>query len=655
MPVPYAGTMNSKASIRKSCAFPIRLCLFLLALLPTVPGGLLVAGNHPNILWITAEDMSPTLGCYGDAYAATPVIDSLAAQSVRYTHAFATAPVCSPSRACLINGLAATSQGTHPMRSLYPLPDFMKGFPALLREKGYFTTNNVKTDYNTSSEQSIISASWDRQGSDAHWRQRPDSDQPFFSVFNLMTSHQSRTMVWPDQQFREEIQSQLPSDKIHDPALAPVPPYYPDTGVIRRTIARYYDCVSLMDQQVGEILAQLAEDNLADSTIVFFYSDHGSGMPRHKRILLDSGMHVPLVIHFPDQWNELAPSLPGSTSDRLVCFEDFGPTTLSLAGIRPPEYMNGIPFLGAFIGPERDAVFGHRDRIDEATDLSRSVRSKRYLYIRNYMPHRGWNQQSAWPDQGTINQEIESLARQLHLSPAQRHYTDPSRPVEELYDCMTDPLNLFNLAQSHHHRDVLTRMRAQHRDHIINSVDLGFIPEIELAGIAATEPAWTWARRTDYSPEAHLNAAALTGTGRIRQMTEGMSHDDPVHRYWSAVALHSLSRLNEEATASLAGGLEDSSLSVRMECAAALVHHNSDRTEEALDCLRSLLDSDDPLVVMHACRHIEMLGEKSRPIAGAMRQTASRFEDEPGDMAWFIRFSTSGFLSRINSSADLKP
>lgn len=269
--------------------------------------------DQPNILWITAEDMSATLGCYGDSFATTPNIDRFAKQSSRFTHAFATAPVCSPSRACLINGCIATTQGTHAMRSRFPLPAEMKGFPSILRQAGYYTTNNVKTDYNSAAEESIIAASWDDNSETADWRGRK-TNQPFFSTFNLMTSHQSRTMVWPYKQFEDEVQSQLRANEIHDPGRVPLPPYYPDTPLVRKTLARYYDCVTVMDTQVGEILKQLEADGLADDTIVFFYSDHGSGMPRHKRALFDSGMHVPLLIRFPDKYQHLAQLPPVNRS-----------------------------------------------------------------------------------------------------------------------------------------------------------------------------------------------------------------------------------------------------------------------------------------------------------------------------------------------------
>ena len=260
---------------------------FVLTLLTLVSS--VRASERPNILRITAEDMSPGLGCYGDGFAITPHIDQLADEGVLYSNAFATAPVCSPSRSCLINGLYAPSQGTHHMRSAFPIPIKMSGFPRLLRSAGYFTSNDVKTNYNSGNYKEITRVSWDESSDTAHWRDRRKG-QPFFCIFNLMTSHQSRTMVWPHEKFVSEVQSNLTESEIHDPAKAELPPYYPATPVVRKTVARFYDCVTAMDKQVGAILKQLEDDGLAEDTIVFFYSDHGSGMPRHKRALLDSGM-----------------------------------------------------------------------------------------------------------------------------------------------------------------------------------------------------------------------------------------------------------------------------------------------------------------------------------------------------------------------------
>lgn len=609
------------------------------------------AAERPNILWITAEDMSPTLGCYGDDYATTPHLDRFAEQSTRYSHAFATAAVCSPSRACLIHGVAATTQGTHPMRSLLPLPTDMKGLPALLRDAGYYTCNNVKTDYNTASEPEIVEASWDESSATADWRDRADG-KPFFSVINLMTSHQSRTMVWPYEQFQSEIQSQLMAGEIHSPAAAPVPPYYPDTPLVRKTIARYYDCVTVMDKQVGQILADLQRDGLADDTIVFFYSDHGSGMPRHKRVLYDSGMRVPLMIRFPDRYKTSAPTEAGGWTDRLVCFADFLPSVLSLAGIQSlPDYVTGQPFLGPLQTTPREYVFGHRDRVDEIIDKARSVRSKRYLYIRNFMPHRGWNQQNAWCDQGAIRADFYALAESGQATAAQAQYLNARRPREELYDCETDPLNLNNLADSPKHQPTLREMQLTLARELVRSNDVGFIPEIELKRIAETKPPMlVWKGVMKAFLRRQLEAASFVGTERFENIAYALDAEDPAVRYWGAVACTACDRLPQDLRAALRDRLDDESLAVRIEAAGALVKHG-DR-EEGYEVLDEILTDFDrsPTVLLYASRTVELLADPSR--RELMQSLHDRFKNEPGDMAWFIRFSTTGYLNRLPSQEE---
>lgn len=605
-------------------------------------------GPRPNILWITAEDMSPTLGCYGDEFATTPNIDALASQSTQYSHAFATSPVCSPSRACLINGCIAPTQGTHHMRSLFPLPEEMNGFPALMRDSGYFTTNQVKTDYNSGAEERIIAASWDRNGPEANWEDR-SQDQPFFSVINLMTTHQSRTMVWPYEQFQEEIQSQLSDEEINEPADVPVPPYYPDTPRVRKTIARFYDCVTLMDKQVGRLLDRLEQDGLADDTIVFFYSDHGSGMPRHKRALLDSGMHVPLLVRFPEKYQHLAPTAAGDVTDRLVCFEDFGPTVLSLAGLdHSPEFMRGIPFLGPLDGPRRGYVFGHRDRVDEIIDMARSVRSRDYLYIRNYMPHLGYNQPGAWIDQAKVRQDFYSLAESGEATAAQRHYLSPNRPREELYHCASDPLNLHNLADAEDHQEMLQQMRRALDQHLGESRDLGFVPEIELWKHTAQTTPYQWAQTDAYEQHDLMQAASLVGTDRWQEIGETLADDHPSARYWAAVACSAAETLPEQIVADLQHALHDDAAAVRIEAAGALARHG--HTAASYPVLERLLGHRDPTVLLYAARTVELLGDPEH--REPMQRLFDRFEDAPGDLAWFIRFTTTGYLNRLTDGEE---
>lgn len=600
-------------------------------------------GKSPNILWITAEDMSPTLGCYGDGFANSPAIDRLATEGVRYTHAFATAPVCSPSRACLIHGVSATVQGTHAMRSLFPVPESMQGFPSVLRASGYYTSNNVKTDYNTSSEPQIVASSWDDNSPKAHWRGRKPG-QPFFSVFNLMTSHQTRTMVWPYEQFQEEVQQELSQDQIHDPDLVPLPPYYPDTPLVRKTVARYYDCVTVMDSQVGQILAELEADGLADDTIVFFYSDHGSGMPRHKRALFDSGMRVPLIIRFPQKFAAWAPAKDGNTTDRLVCFEDFGPTVLSLAGVPSlPTTMRGKPFLGPLKSKPSRHLFGHRDRVDEILDMARSVRSSQYLYIRNFMPHLSYNQPSAWIDQGLVRQDFYALDRSGRATAAQRQYLSQTRPVEELYDCASDPLNLVNLAEQPQYAARLKSMREKLERHLVDSRDLGLVPEIELWRLSAGSTPREWSDSGRFDVSRLLEAAKLVGSNDESAILKAMQSDDATIRYWAMVSCQSLDEPTQQIWFQLRKGLSDPSAAVQIEAASVLGKRLQER--QAIDALVELTDGNDQTVILHAARMLEWIGDPR--VKPAIERLADRFADEPGDLAWFIRFTTSGYLSRV--------
>jgi N-sulfoglucosamine sulfohydrolase len=629
--------------------------LFVLACL-AVPG-IADAAKRPNIVWITAEDMSPTLGCYGDAYATTPYLDRFAQQSVRYTHAFATAPVCSPSRNCLITGCYPTALGTHNMRSAFPLPDTIHGFPSFLREAGYFTTNNVKTDYNTAAAERLTEESWDLSSPTAHWRDRPDASQPFFSVFNLMVSHQSRSMVWPTEKFAAEVQSRLQPSQIHDPQQAVLPPYYPDTRVVRREVARFYDCVTVMDQQVGELLQQLHDDGLAEHTIVFFYSDHGSGMPRHKRVLLDSGMRVPLIIRFPDAFKSLAPAAPGESIDRLVSFVDFPPTVLNLAGIDAPEYMQGFPFLGDDATTQRVSVHGHRDRIDEVFDMARSVRGKRYLYIRNFMPHLGYNQPSAWPDAGEINSEFLGLSDEELARPGVQQFVSGQRPVEEFYDCDKDPHNLENLARfAGDHQQILQQMRTELVTQMANAGDRGVVPEAILFQNQDRYLASSSRLPFGSDVRAELNAAIRSSIASAATLQNLLSDTNPAVRYWGAISCCRDTPLEARNVSRLEALLRDRSATVRIAAADALARHGE--VALVLPVLAEALQHEDLNVVLHGMRTIELMGAAAATLRGDVEELYTRIQEateaiaavevaEPGraDLLMFVDFSASAFLA----------
>jgi len=606
--------------------------------------------ERPNILWITVEDMSPNLGCYGDKYAITPNIDRLAGESVRYTNVFVTAPVCSPMRSCLVSGVFASSLGTANLRSQFPIPAEMTGYPSYLRTAGYYCTNNVKTDYNTSSARRIIKASWNECSTKAHWRGRK-GNQPFFAVFNDTTTHQSRSMVWPYQKFQQQVQSKLSDSERHDPAKAPLPPYYPDTPVTRRTVARYYDCVTVMDKNTGRILKQLEDDGLADDTIVFFYSDHGAGMPRHKRLILDSGIRVPLLIRFPKNCAHLAPAGPGKTVDRLVSSVDFPPTLLRLAGLAVPKYMQGRPFLGPDPAKPPAHIYATRDRVDEAYDVARCVRDANWLYVRNYMPHLSYNQPSYYSDLGEIRNDITKLAASGKLtSAAQKHYAGPTRAMEELYDTGNDPHQIDNLARSPKHAERIDRMRKLLRKWMIETKDLGFIPECELAaGTKGTTPYEKARSNKPFPLERILSAAELVGGGPkvMDRQVKLLKDADAAVRYWAAVGLRALGKKALPAADALTAALGDASPAVRIEAAWALV--DLDKGDRALELLRTELLGADKRAAIRAARALQMLGAKARPALGAMRQALEKGRRQSGYL--YVRFALTPAVKALTGGS----
>ncbi|MEM7309149.1 MAG: sulfatase [Planctomycetota bacterium] len=433
-----------------------------------------LAQQRPNVLWLTVEDMSPWLACYGDETVPTPHLDRLASESVRFEHAFATSPVCAPARSSLITGMYATRIGTMQMRTGNPSkaalardpaayegipsyqgvpPDFVRCFPEHLRAAGYYCTNAAKTDYQFRAPGTI----WDRSGGKAHWRGRAEG-QPFFAVFNHGGTHESQ--AFPDARLRPAAV---------DPADVPVPPLYPDTPAVRDALARTYNNIAAMDRWVGERLAELDEAGLANSTVVFFFSDHGVGLPRGKRSPYDLGTRVPLLVRFPDR------SRAGATDERVVSFVDFGPTVLSLAGLEPDERLDGVPFLGAAARPGSGLAFAHADRFDAVYDRARSVSDGRFRYVRNLLtdvPHLIPN---AYRERLAMTADLYALRGDDAVAPELWQVASVERPDEELYDSQADPWEVRNLIDSPAHANELRRLRAALDAWIGDTGDLGLV------------------------------------------------------------------------------------------------------------------------------------------------------------------------------------
>ena len=570
--------------------------------------------DMPNILWITCEDVSADyLGCYGDDYAETPNLDRFAAEGVRYTRAFATAPVCAPARSCLITGAYATSLGTQHLRSDIKLRKYW-GFTRCLRQAGYYCSNNYKEDYNFKDVEL-----WDDSSSMAHWRSRREG-QRFFSVFNFTSTHQGQ-INGTDEQFFETYRSKLKEEERHVPAKIKLPPYYPDTVFVRKIWARYYDLITYMDKQVGELLAQLEADGLADSTIVFFFSDHGMGLPRFKRTLYDSGLHVPLLIRFPEKYKRLAASRAGQTSDRLVSFVDFTPTMYNLVGLPLPDDMQGRAFLGPKAGPPRKYVFAAASRVDEVYEMARCVRDKRYKYIRNYMPHLPHIQPSEYPNRAEIMQELRRAAATGKLTGPQKSWWEPTRPVEELYDCAADPHEINNLARSSRHKAVMKRLRKALRDWMVETRDTGLLSEAEMHIRSAGSTPYEMAREPQKYPlERILDAADLVGRGveKLPDLMELLADSDGAVRYWAVVGLDALGQKAKPASDALAKLLADENPNARFAAAGVLCKLGF--CDKALEVLAEGLEDSRETVALYAAREIQGIGARACPLVPQIKQ-----------------------------------
>jgi uncharacterized sulfatase len=552
-----------------------------------------IIDSRPNILWITCEDISPHLGCYGDPYAHTPTLDALAEKGVRFSHAFSVASVCTPARSTLITGVYASSQGTQHLRADIQLSRELKCFTAYLREAGYYCTNNAKEDYNFKTPPEA----WDESSKSAHWRKR-DPGQPFFSVFNFTLTHQSQTRY--DETTLLEKNSELPDEARHVWEDAPVPPYYPDTRMVRSNLAALHTQITLLDIEVQKLLRQLAEDGLEDETIIFFYSDHGDGLPRHKRWLHDSGTRVPFIVYVPEKYKSKYPVEGGSVVSDLVCFEDFPPTVLSLAGIPIPDYMKGFDLFNAR-EEKRSCVFTIRDRVDEVYVISRGVREERYHYIRNFLPQMPRMPFSDYSEITPIRKELRRLHQEGKLKGNESWLVSEHTPSEELFDTENDPHELTNLATDPAYADDLGRMQGRLKEWMIERRDLSLIPEPEMITLSGqASPYDVFAGKDRAFFEAAFQAADRVGRAHpVEVLIEGIVNPLVPVRHWNLVALEYLQRNGELLPIEqVEPALDDPAETVRI-MASALILRQEDHVKAKETMLKSL-DRDDSAARLQA-------------------------------------------------------
>ncbi len=607
---------------------------------------LLAAADRPHILWLTAEDICPHLGCYGDTYAVTPALDRFATQAVRYTQAYGITGVCAPNRSCLITGVFPSRLGSQGMRSYTTLPAAVKCFSEYLREAGYYCTNNAKTDYNFA----VPPGAWDASSRTAHYRDRRPG-QPFFAVFNHEVCHESQIRV-SEAEYRKNTARLTPAQR-HDPARAPLPRFHPDTPEVRRDWARYYDNITAMDYQVADRLKELEEAGLAEETIVFFFGDNGTGLPGMKKWIWEGGLHVPLLIRFPKKWQHLAPAAPGQTTDRLVSFVDFAATVLSLAGVTLPPHLQGAAFLGAQAGPPRAYVHAIRDRMAERFDTVRVVRDGRYQYHRNFLPHLSWSQFSSYTEEMPTMQAWRRLAEEGRLAAPAARYFAPTKPIEELYDHEADPDQVNNLAADPRHRATLERLRAECLRWMKESGDLGLLPESEMLVRASGSTPWAIATDPQRNPlDALLAAAALANAmqpANAMRLAALLAQPDAAIRWWGAVGLVALRGDARPAEAALRRALSDTSPPVRIAAAEAI--GNLGDHAAALPVLTLALRHEAPLVRLEAINVLDRFGAKAAPALPALRAARIVLEKQTAEFIAGVARTGGGVQPALQAQA----
>jgi N-sulfoglucosamine sulfohydrolase len=533
----------------------------------------------PNILWLTSEDNNiDWVGCYGNKYAETPNIDALAEQGFRYTHCYANAPVCAPSRSTWITGVNAISMGTHPMRSRNDIPhNIIKYYPDYLKEAGYYVSNGFKTDYNiggrpdddcwdATDKKEVSSVDWETLG----------NQQPFFKVINFKESHESRA--------QGDVEN-----TIHNPKDVNLHGYHPDVPDIRKTYAKYHDAVKRMDTGIGEALKKLEELGLADNTIVIYNSDHGGVLPRSKRYLFASGIHCPLIIRIPEKYKSLYPAKEvGTIVDRLVSFIDMPKTWLSITGAPVPDYMQGTIFLGENTEPEQKYHFAFRGRMDERNENARAVYDKEFVYIRNYMPYAPWVQhlQFLWKMRATV--AWEKYVNDGKATTEQAKYFYPKTYTEEFYSLKDDWDNTNNLIENDKYAEKITAMREALRDWQLKIYDSALLPEAEMVKRAQDNGITIYEMVRNpklYDLPTLLDAADLAleqNKKNIDKLRKMLDSEDSGVRYWAMVGCF---LLNDEV-----GGLKainDDSHEVRVMAAWTLIKNG--KRKPGFTCLDNML------------------------------------------------------------------
>jgi uncharacterized sulfatase len=523
------------------------------------------AAERPNVVWIVSEDNSHHyLRHFFKDGAPAPNVEAMAAHGVTFDHAFSNAPVCSVARSTLATGCLGPRIGTqfHRKHTMATLPDGLRMFSAYLRDAGYYTSNNSKTDYNATPSVGV----WDESSRTATWRKRKSPDQPFFHMESHAQSHES-SLHFSQQVFDKEKTTT-------DPASVKLADYFPDTEKFRYTHARYHDRMGVIDGIVGNTVSKLKKDGLLEDTFVFYFGDHGGVLPRGKGYIYESGLHVPLVVRVPDNWKHLVDCQNGSRAQGFVSFIDFGPTVLNLASVKVPEQMDGVPFLGKGVTAAeveaRDESFGYADRFDEKYEFIRSLRKGKYQYIRYFQPFLPDGLQNNYRYRMLAFTEWRKLFQAGKLSGPQLQFFQ-GKPVEQLFDTEADPHEINNLADDPKHSNALKDLRGRLATQMRAMPDLSFYPESKLVGIMDDPVGFGQQHKTEIALMADVHDLALLPFSEAKlKLAAALESDNAWLRYSAAMTC---SEIGKEATglaATVEPLLKDESLIVRVRAAEFL-------------------------------------------------------------------------------------
>lgn len=591
------------------------------------------ANDRPNILWIVAEDISPLFGSYGDPAAVTPNIDAFAKRSHLFRRAYSTAPICAPSRSCLATGMLATSLGTQNLRSEVRIPDDVQPLAKLLRDAGYWTALKGKTDYNFDPDG--LFDYWKQDT--APWRAAPP-EKPFYAFMNLGKTHEGSGNLTDR---AAPALDRLPKEAKHSPGSISLPPYFPDTPEMRRIWARYHDLITVFDLEVGDVLQRLADDGHEDDTIVFLMADHGMGLPRYKRWLYLTGLHVPLIVHVPQRFQHLVRGAGASSiRNELVSYVDLPATVLEFAGVSRPSIYQGQPLFQG----ERKFIIGTRDRADDMYDLSRCIFDGRYLYIRHYLPHLVPMQEGIIMSdyRKESHKELYRVHRAGLDTEQSRKLWEP-RPHEELYDIQQDPQELNNLAQEGRLAEVKSKLAAELRTWSLETRDSGFMPEPEMhrrANQAGSTPYEILQDDNQYPLERILRAADQASAPGAASITDG-SH--PVVSYWAIQQRVIHGRNDESDVTFLKKHLASENPIVRATAAEAMTRLGF--ADQTAPVFRELLKETEPNLLLYVARSLALSHDRVGSLEADIRATHQRMLAPEGASRRWKDFIYSAFTT----------